>query len=218
MRVLVAVASRHDATAEIGEAIGRHLADAGLEVEVLAAESVGAVGAYDAVVLGSSVYMGSWLPAATKLVDRFQIDLRERPVWTGPGDRRALPPVAVQPRGGSVGDASPTRPHKPRAHLIWGEGYSTSLPVVILRRVEISTAASRPSCAGCSTSAISRLDMKRPVRTGVPPRVTSLTSTTPRAVVTSIRRPARVASITKVCVPWPVSTTASTRSPFMGAA
>lgn len=81
MRVLVAVASRHDATAEIGEAIGRHLTDAGLEVEVLAAESVGAMGAYDAAVLGSSVYMGSWLPAATKLVDRFQIDLRERPVW-----------------------------------------------------------------------------------------------------------------------------------------
>jgi len=57
--------------------------------------------------------------------------------------------------------------------------------------------------------------MNRPVRTGVPPRVTSLTSTTPRDVVTSIRRPARVASMTKVCVPWPVSTTASTRSPFM---
>ncbi len=81
MRVLVAVASRHDATAEIGEAIGRHLTDAGFQVEVLAAESVGAMGAYDAAVLGSSVYMGSWLPAATKLVDRFQIDLRERPVW-----------------------------------------------------------------------------------------------------------------------------------------
>src|SRR5659263_23887 len=62
---------------------------------------------------------------------------------------------------------------------------------------------------------MSRLDIKRPVRTGVPPRVTSLTSTTPRLVVTSIRRPARVASISKVCVPWPVSTTASTRSPFI---
>ena len=50
---------------------------------------------------------------------------------------------------------------------------------------------------------------------GEPPRVTSLTSNTPRLVVTSSRRPLRVASITKVCVPWPVSTTASTRSPFM---
>src|SRR5262245_50973452 len=59
--------------------------------------------------------------------------------------------------------------------------------------------------------------MKRPVRTGVPERVTSLTSTTPRAVVTSIRRPALVAVISKVWVPpCPVSTTASTRSPFIG--
>ena len=58
--------------------------------------------------------------------------------------------------------------------------------------------------------------MNRPVRTGVPERVTSLTSTTPRLVATSSRRPARVASITKVWVPWPVSTTASTRSPFTG--
>jgi hypothetical protein len=36
------------------------------------------------------------------------------------------------------------------------------------------------------------------VRTGVPERVTSETSTTPRAVVTSIRRPAFVATISKV--------------------
>ena len=57
--------------------------------------------------------------------------------------------------------------------------------------------------------------MNRPVLTGVPPRVTSVTSTTPRAVVTSMRRPARDATISNVWVPCPVSTTASTRSPFM---
>jgi uncharacterized membrane protein len=57
--------------------------------------------------------------------------------------------------------------------------------------------------------------MKRPVRTGVPPRVTSVTSTTPRAVVTSMRRPFFVATMSKVWTPWPVSTTTSTRSPLM---
>ena len=40
--------------------------------------------------------------------------------------------------------------------------------------------------------------MKRPVRTGVPLRVTSLTSTTPRAVVISTLRPALVAVISNV--------------------
>ena len=65
-------------------------------------------------------------------------------------------------------------------------------------------------------SAIKRLDMNRPVRTGVPVRVTSLTSTTPRAVVTSSRRPFFEATISKVWVPpLPVSTTISTRSPRM---
>lgn len=106
MRVLVAVASRHDATAEIGEAIGRHLSDAGLEVEVLAAESVGAMGAYDAAVIGSSVYMGNWLPAATHLVERFQIELRERPVWLFSSGPIGSPP---KPEGDSAAAAQIAR-------------------------------------------------------------------------------------------------------------
>ena len=56
----------------------------------------------------------------------------------------------------------------------------------IRRRVSTSTLVS-DSSAGCSTSAISRLAMNRPARMGVPERVTSVTSTTPRAVVISIR-------------------------------
>ena len=58
--------------------------------------------------------------------------------------------------------------------------------------------------------------MNRPERTVCPVRVTSRTSTTPREVVTSSRRPARVATIWKVWTPLPASTTASIRSPFMG--
>ena len=45
--------------------------------------------------------------------------------------------------------------------------------------------------------------MNRPVRTGVPPRVTSVTSTTPRAVVTSSRRPFFVATMSNVWTPCP---------------
>ena len=58
--------------------------------------------------------------------------------------------------------------------------------------------ASRASAAlvastGYSTSATTRLAMNRAVRTVVPLRVTSLTSTIPRPVLISTRRPARVA-------------------------
>ena len=52
---------------------------------------------------------------------------------------------------------------------------------------------------------------------GIARRVTSRTSTTPRVVTTSIRRPALVATMSNVWTPWPVSTTASTRSPFIAA-
>ena len=55
-------------------------------------------------------------------------------------------------------------------------------PAESRRRVSTSTRAPSLSCAGCSTSATTREAMNRPVRTGVPPRVTSVTSTTPRAV------------------------------------
>ena len=97
-----------------------------------------------------------------------------------------------------------------------GGTYSPALRVDPWRRCLVVTSTRlRSSAAGCSTRAMSRVVMNRPVRTGTPVRVTSRTSTTPRAVTTSIRRPARVATISKVWTPWPVSTTASTRSPFM---
>src|SRR6202044_847642 len=70
------------------------------------------------------------------------------------------------------------------------------------------------SAAGCSTRASTRLAMNRAVRTTVPPRVTSMTSTTPRPVTTSTRRPARVALTSYVRDVPPASMTISTRSPF----
>ncbi len=69
--------------------------------------------------------------------------------------------------------------------------------------------------AGCSTMATTREAMNRADLTGVPVRVTSLTSTVPREVETSIRRPALVASISYFRTPFPESTTISTRSPLM---
>src|SRR2546430_6890427 len=73
----------------------------------------------------------------------------------------------------------------------------------------------RSSLAGCSTSARTRLAMNLALRTGSPVRVTSVTSTTPRAVVTSTRRPALVARISYVREPSSAATTTSTRSPFI---
>lgn len=81
MRVLVTAASRHDATAGIAREIATTLGGYGIEAEALAPGAIAAVDGFDAVVLGSAVYMGRWLPEARDFADRFAGDLATRPVW-----------------------------------------------------------------------------------------------------------------------------------------
>jgi menaquinone-dependent protoporphyrinogen oxidase len=81
MRALVSVASRHDATREIGAAIASVLEAADIEVDIVEPERVGSVEAYDAVILGSAVYAGRWLGSARELADRELEALRLRHVW-----------------------------------------------------------------------------------------------------------------------------------------
>jgi menaquinone-dependent protoporphyrinogen oxidase len=81
MNVLVAAASKHGSTQEIAEAIGRTLADAGVTVDVQPVGQVKAVDAYDAVVLGSAVYIGTWTREAKAFVRAHGDSLARRPVW-----------------------------------------------------------------------------------------------------------------------------------------
>ena len=87
IKVLVATASRHGATREIGEQLGAQIS-AGLnahgmdaEVHVRDAATVDDLTPYDALVLGSAVYMGRWLKSARKFVDREEEHLGAMPVW-----------------------------------------------------------------------------------------------------------------------------------------
>jgi menaquinone-dependent protoporphyrinogen oxidase len=70
MKVLVTAATRHGATEGIAEAIGRAFVGKGLSVQVLPIEEVSSVDDYDAVVLGSALYLGRWLGPARKFVER----------------------------------------------------------------------------------------------------------------------------------------------------
>ena len=81
MNVLVTVASKHGATTQIAEAIGRALARADIGAEVVAPDDVRSLRGYDAVILGSAVYAGRWLDEAKRLVEREGPALAERPVW-----------------------------------------------------------------------------------------------------------------------------------------
>jgi menaquinone-dependent protoporphyrinogen oxidase len=94
MRVLVTAATRHGATQGIAEAIGRTLAGKGLTVQVLPIEEVSSITEYDAVVLGSAMYLGRWLSPAMEFVERQHEALAARPTWlfsSGPIGEDAKP-------------------------------------------------------------------------------------------------------------------------------
>jgi len=81
MKLLVAVATRHGATAEIGEAIARTFRSRGMAVDSIAPEKVDSLAGYDAAVIGSAVYLGRWLAPASEFIDGHADELRRIPVW-----------------------------------------------------------------------------------------------------------------------------------------
>jgi menaquinone-dependent protoporphyrinogen oxidase len=58
MNVLIAYGSRHGATREIASAIARGLERFGVKAEVRDVHTAGSVEPFDAVIIGSAVYMG----------------------------------------------------------------------------------------------------------------------------------------------------------------
>lgn len=80
-QVLVVYASRHGATRGIAERIGAVLQADGLEADVAPADQVAGVGNADAVVVGSGVYMGSWLKEGIEFIKRNEVRLAEQPLW-----------------------------------------------------------------------------------------------------------------------------------------
>lgn len=81
MRVLVSAASKHGSTREIAAVIAKALEKAGFDCDLIAPADVADVSVYDAVVVGSAVYLGQWLPEARDMVDRLADQLRDVPVW-----------------------------------------------------------------------------------------------------------------------------------------
>lgn len=81
MRTLVAYASKHGSTWEVAEAIAAALRERGLEADLYdAAQAPSSLEGYDAVVLGSSIYMGRLHADARRFIKRNHEALRERRV------------------------------------------------------------------------------------------------------------------------------------------
>jgi menaquinone-dependent protoporphyrinogen oxidase len=81
MSILVTFASKHGATEEVADRITLKLRQLGMNADVLSVHTVPDLGAYEAVVLGSAIYYGSWLKEATEFVRHHSAELSSRPVW-----------------------------------------------------------------------------------------------------------------------------------------
>ncbi|MBI3967961.1 MAG: flavodoxin domain-containing protein [Chloroflexi bacterium] len=81
MRILVAFATEYGSTREIAIAIASTLRQAGYGVHVRKVVDVADLGAYDAVVLGSAIHNGEWLPEAVDFLQRHLDQLTTRLVW-----------------------------------------------------------------------------------------------------------------------------------------
>ena len=114
--VLIAYASRMGSTQEIASAIGDRLADRGFAVEVVPAADAAGARDFDAVLLGSAVYLGRWEKEAISYLKREATALGERPTWlfqsgpSGPASeaRRTGTPRVVKRLCRSIGLAEPT--------------------------------------------------------------------------------------------------------------
>jgi menaquinone-dependent protoporphyrinogen oxidase len=104
MTVLVTYASKHGSTKGIAEAIGERLRERGMDAEVRPIREVQSLEGYDGVVVGSAVYLGSWMKEAQAFLDRHAEALRLIPVWLFSSG-----PTGTDPAGGALLDKQQRR-------------------------------------------------------------------------------------------------------------
>jgi menaquinone-dependent protoporphyrinogen oxidase len=98
MNVLVTAASKHGATREIAEQIVLALGEHGVSAEFVDIDDVSDLSSYDAYVVGSGVYLGTWLKDARRFVETNAAELAQRPTWLfASGSVVGEPPVADDP-------------------------------------------------------------------------------------------------------------------------
>lgn len=78
-KILVTYASRNGSTAGVAEAIGKTLVDSGVQVDVLPMQEVEDLTPYRAVVAGSAIQAGQWLPEAMQFMQAHRAVLAHKP-------------------------------------------------------------------------------------------------------------------------------------------
>lgn len=78
-KILIAFASKYGSTREVAHAIEQRLYEKGASVEVWPVESVNSLDGYSAVIMGSAIRFGQWLPEALNFVKKFKAPLNRMP-------------------------------------------------------------------------------------------------------------------------------------------
>jgi menaquinone-dependent protoporphyrinogen oxidase len=79
-KILITFASRNGSTAGVAATIGKTLEDNGIRVDVLAMDEVEDLEPYSAIVAGSAIRSGQWLPEAVAFMHAWQESLKTRPL------------------------------------------------------------------------------------------------------------------------------------------
>jgi len=122
MQVLVGYASAHGSTRQIAERIGSRIGRSGATVRVAPVDDLHDLEAYDAVVLGSAIHNGAWLPGATEAVRAHAEVLAAKPVWLFSVGMVAALPRRLQGRAMQEGHkavAAVEQQIHPRAHQLF---------------------------------------------------------------------------------------------------
>lgn len=113
-KVLVSAASKYGSTTEIAAHIGEVLSERGCVVTVAPPDEVEDLRSFDAIVLGSAVYMGRWRKEARQLAQR--VPASGAPVWLFSSGPLGDPP---QPEGDPVDVSEILESTSAREHVVF---------------------------------------------------------------------------------------------------
>jgi menaquinone-dependent protoporphyrinogen oxidase len=91
-KVLVTFASKYGSTAELASEIAEMLMAAGIRTDLKPVSEVSSLEDYDALVIGSAIYIGQWRKEAVSFINNRKEELANKKVWvfstgpTGEGD------------------------------------------------------------------------------------------------------------------------------------
>jgi len=79
-KILIVYAGRYGSTAEVAKSIEQELGQCRAAVDVRPAKDITEISSYDAVIVGSAIYYGKWLPEAVKFMETHKEVLSRIPV------------------------------------------------------------------------------------------------------------------------------------------